>query len=251
VDNHLQGKVVLITGGAKRVGAAISERLHQHGAHVMIHYHHSASEANALKTKLNQLRPNSADTICCDLLDIPKIATLVSQTVERFGRLDILVNNASSYYASPLGDIDETKWNDLIGTNLKSPLFLSQAAAMALKETQGTIVNIADMHVERPKKNYSVYSVAKAGLMTLTKSLAIEMAPHVRVNAVAPGPVLWPSDNPDFTKAYQDLVIRQTLLERMGSPEDIAKTVLFLVADAPYITGQIIAVDGGRSINMK
>lgn len=185
-----------------------------------------------------------------DLLDIASIPNLVAATVNTFGRLDVLINNASTYYASELGDIDESKWHDLVGSNLKAPLFLSQAAAPELRKNHGCIVNITDMHVERPKKGYIIYSVAKAGLVTLTKSLAHELSPEVRVNAVAPGPVQWPDSNPQFDEVYRQRVINQTLLKRVGEAEDVAKAVKFLIADAPFITGHVLAVDGGRSINL-
>ncbi|HSH97388.1 MAG TPA: SDR family oxidoreductase, partial [Methyloradius sp.] len=174
----------------------------------------------------------------------------ITETVSRFGKLDVLINNASTYYPTELGQIGEQEWEDLTGSNLKAPLFLSQSAAPELRKTNGCIVNITDMHVERPKKGYIVYSVAKAGLVTLTKSLAHELAPEVRVNAVAPGPVLWPEDNPQFDEVYRQRVISQTLLKRIGEGNDVAKAVRFLIQDAPFITGQIIAVDGGRSLNL-
>lgn len=250
VNSPLKDKVVLITGGAKRVGAEISRLLHASGAHVMIHYRSSVQEANALLVELNTIRPDSAAIFQGDLLDLNTLNTLVQQTVQRFGRLDVLVNNASSYYATEMGEIGEQEWNDLLGSNLRAPLFLSQAAAPELKKTRGCIINITDMHVERPKKGYVVYSVAKAGLVTLTRSLAQELAPDVRVNAVAPGPVLWPEDNPQFDVDYRNKVISQTLLKRIGEPDDVARAVRFLIEDAPFITGQVIAVDGGRSLNL-
>lgn len=243
-------KVVLITGGAKRVGASICRMLHASGARLMIHYRHSASEARALQSELNLQRPNSAAIIQGDLLNLAMLPGLVHETVQHFGRLDILINNASSYYATELGEIGEEQWQDLIGSNLKAPLFLAQAAAIELRKQHGCIVNITDMHVERPKKGYIVYSVAKAGLVTLTKSLAHELGPEVRVNAVAPGPVLWPEDNPQFDEVYRQRVISQTLLKRIGESEDVAKAVRFLIYDAPFMTGQVIAVDGGRSLNL-
>lgn len=249
-DNSLEDKVVLITGGAKRVGAAISRMLHADGAKLMIHYRQSANEARALQAELNLKRPNSAAIIHGDLLNMAVLPKLVEETVNHFGRLDALVNNASSYYATELGEIGDNEWQDLIGSNLKAPLFLSQAAAAELAKTKGCIVNITDMHVERPKKGYIVYSVAKAGLVTLTKSLAHEMAPDVRVNAVAPGPVMWPEDNPQFDEVYRKRVISQTLLKRIGEGDDVAKAVRFLIKDAPFMTGQVIAVDGGRSLNL-
>ncbi len=247
---RLEDKVILITGGAKRVGAAICRMLHAGGAKLMIHYRQSASEARALQAELNLQRPNSVAIIHGDLLNLAVLPTLVEETVRHFGRLDVLINNASSYYATELGEIGDDQWQDLIGSNLKAPLFLSQAAAHELRKTGGCIVNITDMHVERPKKGYIVYSVAKAGLVTLTRSLAHEMAPDVRVNAVAPGPVMWPEDNPQFDEVYRKRVISQTLLKRIGEGDDVARAVRFLIQDAPFMTGQVIAVDGGRSLNL-
>lgn len=248
--NTLQEKVVLITGGAKRVGAAICRLLHERGALLMIHYRNSSGEARALQSELNLKRPKSVAIIQGDLHNLHKLTGLVHGTIAHFGRLDVLINNASNYYPTELGEISEEHWDDLIGINLKAPLFLSQAAAVELAKHQGCIVNITDMHVERPKKGYVVYSAAKAGLVTLTRSLAHELGPEVRVNAVAPGPVLWPEDNPQFDEVYRQRVISQTLLKRVGEPEDVAKAVRFLIEDAPFITGQTIAVDGGRSINL-
>lgn len=250
MTNSRTNKVVLITGGGKRVGAVISRSLHAAGYCIMIHYKNSATEARALAAELNQQRPNSAASMQADLLDMGRIPGLIADTVSHFGRLDVLVNNASTYYASEIGDIDESKWHDLIGSNLKAPLFLSQAAAPELRKNHGCIVNITDMHVERPKKGYIIYSVAKAGLATLTKSLAHELSPEVRVNAVAPGPVQWPENNAQFDEAYRQHVINQTLLKRAGEAEDVAKAVKFLIADAPFITGHVLAVDGGRSLNL-
>lgn len=250
VSSPLQDKVILITGGAKRVGATICRMLHAGGARLMVHYRTSAEEARALQNELNAARPGSVSLIQADLLDLGRLHGLVEDTVRQFGQLDVLINNASSYYATQIGEIGEREWEDLVGSNLKAPLFLSQAAAAELKKQQGCIVNITDMHVERPKKGYVVYSVAKAGLATLTRSLAHELAPEVRVNAVAPGPVLWPENNPQFDAAYCQKVIAQTLLKRVGEPEDIARAVRFLIQDAPFITGQVIAVDGGRSLNL-
>ena len=241
---------MLITGGAKRVGAAICRLLHAEGAQIMIHYRSSAFEARALQTELNLSRANSVEIIQGDLLDMAVLPKLVSKTVKHFGKLDVLINNASSYYSTELGNINEENWQDLMGSNLKAPLFLSQAAAPELRKSNGCIVNITDMHIERPKKGYIVYSVSKAGLVTLTKSLAHELGPDVRVNAVAPGPVLWPEDNPQFDEVYRQRVISQTLLKRIGEGNDVAKAVKFLIADAPFITGHVLAVDGGRSLNL-
>ncbi len=241
----MQGKIVLITGGAKRVGAAICRRLHAAGASLMLHYRASAGEARLLQAELNHIRANSVALIQADLLELGKLPKLVEQTVETYGRLDALVNNASSFFPTPVGDISAEAWDDLIGTNLRAPLFLAQAAAPALKKTQGAIVNIADIHAERPLKNYVVYSTAKAGLIGLTRSLARELAPEVRVNAIAPGPILWP-DDPSFDELSRQRIISHTPLRREGTPEDIAKAVQFLLADAPYVTGETINVDGGR-----
>ena len=246
----LNNKVVLITGGAKRVGAAICRELHAHGASLMIHYKTSITEARALQAELNLQRANSVAIIQGDLLNIAVLPSLVSETVKQFGHLDILINNASTYYPTEIGKITEENWHDLMGSNLKAPMFLAQAAAVELRKNYGCIVNITDMHIERPKKGYVVYSVAKAGLVTLTKSLAHELSPEVRVNAVAPGPVQWPDNNPQFDEVYRQRVISQTLLKKIGEPQDIAKAVKFLVADAPFITGHVLAVDGGRSLNL-
>jgi pteridine reductase len=243
----VQGKVVLITGGAKRVGAAICRRLHASGASLMLHYRASAGEARLLQAELNGARADSVALIQADLLDLKALPSLVEQTVQRFGHLDALVNNASSFYASPIGEITSAAWDDLMGTNLRAPLFLSQAAAPALKKTQGAIVNIADIHADRPLKNYVVYSVAKSGLVALTRSLARELAPEVRVNAVAPGPILWPDDDA-FDEVSRQRIISHTLLKREGTPDDIATVVHFLLADAGYVTGETINVDGGRHV---
>jgi len=243
----VQGKVVLITGGAKRVGAAICRRIHAAGANLMLHYRASAGEARLLQAELNGARADSVALIQADLLDLKAMPSLVEQTVQRFGRLDALVNNASSFYASPIGDITAAIWDDLMGTNLRAPMFLAQAAAPALKRSQGAIVNIADIHADRPLKNYVVYSVAKSGLVALTRSLARELAPEVRVNAVAPGPILWP-DDASFDEVSRQRIISHTLLKREGTPDDIARAVHFLLADATYMTGETINVDGGRHI---
>lgn len=249
-NKTLNNKVVLITGGAKRVGAAICRELHACGAQLMIHYRSSTNEARALQAELNLQRANSVAIIQGDLLNIAVLPSLVQETVNHFGKLDVLINNASSYYATEIGAITEDNWQDLMGSNLKAPMFLAQAAAVELRKSHGCIVNITDMHIERPKKGYVVYSVAKAGLVTLTKSLAHELSPEVRVNAVAPGPVQWPENNPQFDEVYRQRVISQTLLKRVGEATDIAKAVKFLIADAPFITGHVLAVDGGRSLNL-
>ena len=246
----MQEKVVLVTGGAKRVGAAICRRLHAQGAKLVIHYRSSLDEARALQLELNDNRPNSASLAQADLLDIDLLPELIDKTVKRYGQLDALINNASSFFATPLGACTMEAWRDLVGSNLMAPLFLSQAAAPHLKERHGCIVNIIDIHTERPLKDFVIYNAAKGGLQALTRSLALELGPEIRVNGVSPGPILWPEDAIWSNAQARDAIIQDTLLKRMGEPEDIARTVQFLVHDAPYITGQIIAVDGGRSIHL-
>jgi pteridine reductase len=245
-DTRLSGKTALVTGAARRVGSAIARTLHAAGANVVLHYRSSAEDAAELGRELNGVRPGSAAVVSGDLLEIDKLPALAHAAVEAFGGLDILVNNASSFYPTPVGDITEIDWDDLIGTNLKAPLFLSQAAAPALHASHGLVLNLADIHGMRPLRRHPVYSVAKAGLIMLTKSLARELGPHVRVNAIAPGPVLWPDDGLD--KALQAEIIDRTALKRPGSVSDVARAALFFAAEAPYITGQILAVDGGRSV---
>jgi pteridine reductase len=243
----LAGKTALVTGGARRVGAEIVRALHGAGANVLVHYHRSAAEANKLVRELEARRAGSAIACALDLLDTAQIDLLPRKAQEKFGGLDILVNNASTFYPAAVGEITETQWNDLIGSNLKAPLFLSQAAAPCLRLTQGLIVNILDIHGMRPLRRYLTYSVAKAGLAMLTRGLARELGPQVRVNGVAPGPVMWPEDS-DADQAFQQRIIDRTVLKRAGSAADIARAVLFFATQAPYVTGQILAVDGGRSI---
>jgi pteridine reductase len=250
MEQAMQGKVVLVTGGAKRVGAAICRRLHAAGAQIAIHYRSSEQEALALRDELNKLRPKSAAVFQADLLDLHALPQLVHKVIKRFGQLDALVNNASSFYATPLADIDEQQWQDLLGTNLKAPLLLAQAAAGELRRRHGCIVNIADIHAERPMHGHLLYSVAKAGLVALTRGLAQELAPQVRVNAVAPGVIIWPESEAWQDQEQRRKIVAHTLLKREGEPDDIARTVAFLIQDAPYMTGQILAVDGGRSVNL-
>jgi pteridine reductase len=242
----LAGQAVLVTGAARRVGAAIARTLHAAGANVLLHYRTSATSADELARELNNARAGSTRTLQADLLDVNQLAPLIDAAVGAFGRLDILVNNASTFYPTPMGAITPQEWGDLMGTNVKAPLFLSQAAAPALRKAGGLIVNLVDIHGSRPLKGYAVYSTAKAALAMLTRALARELAPRVRVNGIAPGPVLWPEDPPDADT--QAKIISQTLLQRQGSPDDVARTALFLAAEAPYITGQILTVDGGRSL---
>lgn len=245
--SDLHGKTVLITGGARRVGAVVARRLHAAGANLAIHYRSSASEAEALRAELNAGRKNSAITAQADLLDLATLPSLVAATLAAFGGLDVLINNASSFYATPVGEITSAQWDDLIGTNLRAPLFLSQAAAPQLRESRGLIINIADIHGLRPLKRFPVYSAAKAGLVMLTHSLAREFGPEVRVNAIAPGPILFPERG--MTDEIEAQIVERTLLKRRGTPEDIAGAALYFAADAPYVTGQVLAVDGGRSVN--
>lgn len=243
-------KVALITGSARRVGASIARALHEAGWSLLLHYRDSHAEARALAAEFNLQRADSAALVQADLSNVDMLPVMIDCAIKTFGRLDALVNNASSFYPTAVGTITEKDWDDLLGSNLKAPLFLSQAAAAELKKTHGCIVNITDIHAERPMKGYPVYSVAKAGLVGLTRSFARELGPEVRVNAVAPGPILWPEEDANFDAVSRQRIVSHTLLKRSGEPDDIAKTVKFLVCDAPYITGQIIAVDGGRSVNL-
>jgi pteridine reductase len=245
-NNNLNGKVALVTGAARRIGAAIVTCLHENGARVAIHYRGSADEALALAKRLNDARPDSAATFQADLLQTGHLGTLVAEVADWGGRLDYLVNNASTFYPTPVGDITEAEWTDLMGSNLKAPLFLSQAAAPILRKNRGVIINLVDIHSQRPLRNHPVYGPAKAGLAMLTKALAKDLAPHIRVNGVSPGAILWPEDG--MSDAAQQTILRQVPLERAGDPSDIAGCVLYLLRDATYVTGQIIAVDGGRSI---
>ena len=242
--------VMLVTGAARRVGAEIARTLHAAGATVAIHCRASRAEAEDLAASLNGLRPGSAAVFTADLLVVAALAPLVDAVVARFGRLDALVNNASSFHATKVGAVDTAIWDDLIGSNLRAPFFLAQAAAPHLAAGGGCIVNITDIHAERPLKGYPVYCAAKAGLLGLTRALAQELGPRVRVNAVAPGAIEWPQGTEDFPPAERAAIIGHSLLKRIGSPVDIAGTVKFLIFDAPYVTGQVINVDGGRTAHL-
>jgi pteridine reductase len=244
----LSGKVVLVTAGARRVGAAICRRLHAAGANVVVNYLKSGADARALVKTLNARRADSALIVKANLLEPGSPRLLITTALRTYGRLDALVNNASSFYPTPMGKMNERAWNDLVGVNLKAPLFIAQAAARELKKRRGCIVNIVDIHAEFPLKDYAIYSIAKGGLAALTRSLARELAPAVRVNGVSPGPILWPDANIWKSPAVRKAILDRTLLKRIGEPDDIARTVEFLLSEAPYITGQIIAVDGGRSV---
>jgi pteridine reductase len=246
MSDSLEGKVALVTGAARRVGATIARRLHAAGARLVVHYRRAEAEAVALEAELNAARPASSIRVRHDLLEADAPQALVATALRHFGRLDILVNNASSFYVTRLGAIEPRHWEDLIGTNLRAPLFLAQAAAPHLKETRGAIVNVTDIHAERPLRKFVVYSVAKAGLAALTRSLALELAPEVRVNAVAPGAIAWPEDDM-LLAAERQRIVDTTPLGRIGMPEDIAQAVQFLCC-APFVSGAVVAVDGGRSV---
>lgn len=246
----MQEKVALITGGARRVGAAIGRLLHQGGMNLMVHYRSSAEAARALQSELAARRPDSVALVQADLLNAASLPAMVNETLQQFGRLDVLINNASSFFPTVVGEITEREWDDLVGTNLKTPLFLSQAAAPHLRKSHGCIVNIIDIHADRPMRNYLVYSLAKGGLVALTRSLAAELGPEVRVNGVSPGAILWPEDERWSDELARQRIVQTTLLKRVGDPEDIARTVRFLVFDAPYVTDQVIAVDGGHNIHL-
>ncbi len=243
---RLDGQWALITGAGKRIGACVARSLHEAGANVALHYRGSAAEAQAVAAELNTRRADSAITVQADLLDVDSLPALIDKVLAQGNRLDILVNNASSFYPTPVGEITPEQFDDLIGTNLKAPLFLSQAATPALRSAQGCIVNIIDIHATRPLRHHTVYGPAKAGLAMLTRSLARDLAPDIRVNGVSPGAIIWPeSGMPEQAKAS---ILKQIPLQRIGEARDIADCILYLVRDANYVTGQIIAVDGGRSI---
>jgi pteridine reductase len=245
-NQSLTGRWALVTGSGRRIGAVIASTLHAAGASVAVHYFRSSADADALVDELNSVRPDSAFAVGADLTRSERLAPLVDEVAARAGRLDILVNNASSFYPTELAKITEADWDDLVNSNLKAPLFLSQAALPYLKATQGTIINMIDIHARRPLRHFHIYGAAKAGLAMLTRSLARDLAPEIRVNGVAPGAILWPEDG--MAESVKQRIIAKIPLARTGNPSDIADTILFLVRDAPYITGQIIAVDGGRSI---
>ncbi|MHB8622037.1 MAG: pteridine reductase [Sulfuricaulis sp.] len=248
-DNTLEGKVALITGGAHRIGAAIARMLHAQGMKLVIHYHTSEKAAHALQAELHKKRPESVMLVRGDLNNGERLAkNLVFETIESFDRLDVLVNNASRFYPTTVGEMTEAQWDDIVGTNLKAPYFLAQAAVVPLKKVNGCIVNIADIYGDRPLIGYLAYSVAKAGVIMLTKALARELGPEIRVNAIAPGVILWPESELD--EMSKQRIISRTPLKRSGDIDDVARTVLFFVRDAGFITGQIMAVDGGRWVVM-
>jgi len=238
--------VALVTGGARRIGAAIVRCLHRGGIRVAVHCHNSAEEAEKLVQSLNGERAESARVFRLDLADLRQHRDLIESCTDHFGRLDYLVNNASTFYPTRLPAVTETDWEDLIGINLKAPFFLAQAASRHLKAATGAIVNIVDIYGSRPLAGYAVYSTAKAGLIMLTRALAVELAPEVRVNAVAPGAILWPERRGG--DGERDAVVARTALKRTGNPEDVARAVRFLAQEATYTTGEIMSVDGGRSL---
>ena len=244
-DQLMQDQVALVTGGARRIGAALVRGFQAAGARVMIHCRGSVAEARELADELNALRRGSAEVVVADITDPGAPSAIVVAVSGRYGRLDVLVNNASTFYPTPIGKVDQRHWDDLVGTNLKAPLFLSQAAADSLRQSGGCIINMVDIHARRPMPDHPVYTAAKAGLAGLTLSLARDMGPKIRVNGIAPGAVLWPEGEVD--DSARRAILAQTCLGRAGSPEDIVQCALYL-ATAPYVTGPIIAVDGGRSI---
>lgn len=241
-------KVALITGAARRVGAEMARVLHAAGMNIILHYHQSVAAATELCAELNTARPASAVLLSANLADIQQITPLVTQAVQTWGRLDYLVNNAARFYPTRIGTVTTTAWDDLINSNLKAPFFLCQAAKEALHQQQGCIINIADVHAQRPMRDYAVYCISKAGLVMLTQALAKELGPQVRVNAIAPGVVMLPEGENTLDAADKEKIIQRIALKRAGTPTDIAKAVLFLLQDANYITGEILTVDGGRAL---
>jgi pteridine reductase len=240
--------VVLITGAAKRVGADIARALHRAGYDLALHYRHSRNEMDALRSELESLRPDSTIAIQAELSDVSALPGIVEKCVACFGRLDAVVNNASAFFATPIGDATPTQWDELFASNARAPFFLAQAAASALKESSGCIVNIVDIYAEKPLAGHPIYSMAKAALAMMTKSLARELAPEIRVNGVAPGAILWPENSE--TPVNSDDVVARTPLKRTGSAEEVGKAVLFLIRDATFTTGEILKVDGGRSLTI-
>lgn len=239
-------KVVLITGAAHRIGAVTARYLHEAGFNIILHYLSSRSPAQALQKELNAKRENSVVLVQADLLANNALTALAKEAYNAWQRLDVLVNNASTFYRTPIGSANDQHWDDLFGTNVKAPFFLAQAAAPFLRKTRGCIINMVDIHARRPLKEYSIYSMAKAALETMTKALARELGPEIRVNGVAPGAILWPDDLDEVTKQR---IVSKTFLKRKGEPADIAKAIRFIIEDAPYMTGQIISIDGGRSLS--
>lgn len=244
-----QPKVVLITGAAKRLGKAIAELLHKHGMNIILHYRSSQTAAEALCQSLNTLRPNSACALAADLSQYSALGPLMEQAKAAFGYLDALINNASAFFPTPLGSVTERQWQELLDTNVKAPFFLAQLAAPLLKQRQGAIVNIVDIHGEKPLKDYPAYCISKAAIRMHTYALAKELAPDVRVNGISPGAMLWPEHENELSPAIRADILKRIALRRLGDPLDIAQAALFLLNDSPYITGQVLSVDGGRLLN--
>lgn len=243
--NDVINKTVLITGAAKRIGASIAQHLHEAGMNIIIHYNTSEKEALELVGKLNNIRAGSVIAIQANLEKKESYKMLFNTALELNGNIDVLINNASAFYPTPLDSLNNEQWNEMFNTNLKAPLFLSQLAAKSLRKNKGCIINIADIHANKPLANHSIYSVSKAGLIMLTQSLAKELAPDIRVNAISPGAITWPEEmNNEMKKAILD----HTALKKIGTMKDISKAVLFLINDANYITGQVINIDGGRTL---
>jgi pteridine reductase len=240
--------VALITGGAKRVGAVTARTLHAAGYDLTVHCRHSVAEAETLAAELNAQRTDSVLIVQADLADIPALSRLVEATLARYGRLDALINNASGFYPTPIGEANLAQWNELFASNAQAPFFLAQAALPALRAAHGAMVNLVDIYAERAIANHPIYVMAKGALAAMTRTLALDLAPEVRVNGVAPGAVMWPSDGKPYDD--QEAMLARTPLGRAGTPEDVAGTVLWLLRDAPFVTGQIIRVDGGRSVSI-
>lgn len=242
-DTH---PVALVTGAARRIGAQIARTLHAAGYQVVLHHRNSLPDAAALQAELELARPGSTLVLQAELAHFDRLPELVAQTVGRFGRLDALVNNASAFYPTPIGVVTPAMWDELFAANARAPFFLAQAAAPHLKASRGAIVNLLDIHAERPLKQHTVYVMAKAALAMMTLSLAKELAPEVRVNAVAPGAVLWPEH--DKPEAEKSALLQATPLRRLGTPVEVAEAVRWLLVGASYTTGQILRVDGGRAL---
>lgn len=244
--NNTATPVVFITGASQRVGAVVAEHLHQQGFNLAIHYRHSQQAAHELQQKLLAKRPDSVLLLQAELGEHKKLTPMIDTIIEKWGRLDVLINNASSFYPTPIGSVDNDTWHELMNSNLKAPFFLSQAAAPHLKKTQGCIINMVDIHAQKPLKQHTVYCIAKAGLQMLTESLALELAPDVRVNAIAPGAILWPSNGLD--EVGKQRILSKIALKRHGDPQDIATAIAFLIQQGTYVTGQTLRVDGGRGL---
>lgn len=240
--------VVLITGAARRVGAVIARRLHAAGYVLALHHRHAAAEATTLAAELQAQRADSVLLLQAELAEFDRLPELVAKTVGRYGRLDALVNNASAFYPTPVGGVTPAQWDELFASNARAPFFLAQAAAPHLAASGGAIVNLVDIYAERPLAKHPVYCMAKAALLMMTQSLAVELGPAVRVNAVAPGAVMWPEAGKTYTD--QQKLIEATALKRAGAPDDVAEAVRWLLEDARYCTGQVIRVDGGRTLQI-